>query len=1025
MTNNQLPKVGQLERKTQNRIVKLFQDRLGYKYLGNWEDRESNSNIEEDLLRAYLKGTKKYSDKVIDKAINKLQKTASNQTLGLYDLNKNVYGRLRYGISIQEELGKHNQEVNFIDWENPKNNHFAIAEEVTIKGKRTKRPDIVLYVNGIALGVIELKRSTVSVSKGIRQNIGNQKDAFIKSFFATMQLLMAGNDTEGLHYGTTESSEDFYWTWNPKDPDFADESNRLDRHIMQMCQKKRLLEIIHDFIIFDSGIKKICRHNQYFGVKAAQKYVKRNGGGIIWHTQGSGKSLTMVWLAKWIREHIADARVILLTDRIELDEQIEGVFKGVNEDIYRTKSGRGLLNQLGEKDNWLIASLVHKFSRFGSNRDQSVDEYIQDLKKNLPSDFKAQGNIFVFVDECHRSHTGKMHQAMKSILPNATFIGFTGTPLLKMDKTNSIAVWGRYIHEYKYNEAVVDKVVLDLRYEARRVPQRITDQKKIDEFFDRKTQGLTEYAKVQLKKRWGTMQALLSSADRMKRIVFDIIDDFEEKPRLASGRGNAMLIASSIYEACQYYDIFQSQGFDKCAVITSYEPNALDTQSREYAIYEKMLDRYRPIERKSNESETAAFERVIKKKFVEQPGQMQLLIVVDKLLTGFNTPPTTYLYIDKNMQDHGLFQAICRVNRLHGYGDDKKDYGYIIDYRDLFKKLEKAVVDYTSEAFSGFEKDDVLGLLKDRYEEGRKDLDEALEVVRALCELVQPPKEHADYIRYFCGDTENPYSLKENEAKRVELYKSTGRLLRAYADIANDMKEAGYNEEQAETISKEVTHYEQVRTEIRLASGDHIDLKKFEPAMRALMDRYISASESEKLTSFDDKSLVELLVNEGADALKDLPEVIRKNKEAIAEVIENNVRKLITDEMPTNPRYYQQMSVLLEELVMRRKQADLEYQKYLAEIIALSKKVRNPSESEQYPSSIDTRGKQALFDNLNGDEAIALAIHKAVLNSRRDDWRGEFMKEKEVKKAVKKVAPDLSEKEFKGLFEIIKNQHEY
>ena len=1019
---NQIPKVGQLEKATQERIVKLFQERLSYRYLGNWEDREGNSNIEEELLREYLKSTNKYSQTLIDKAIYELQKAAGNQIVDLFDLNKEVYGRLRYGVSIREEVGEHSQTVYFIDWKNPENNHFAIAEEVTIRGNKEKRPDIVIYVNGIALGVIELKRSIVSVSEGIRQNIGNQKNEYIKQFFATTQLLMAGNDTEGLHYGTTKTSEEYYWTRNPKDPDFKDEQNRLDRHIMQMCQKKRFLEIIHDFSIFDNGIKKVCRHNQYFGVKAAQDYVRQNKGGIIWHTQGSGKSLTMVWLAKWLRENITDSRVVLLTDRVELDEQIESVFKGVDEDVYRTKSGRGLIAQLGKKDNWLIASLVHKFSRFGSAVEQDVDDYIQDLKRNLPTDFKAQGNIFVFVDECHRSHTGKMHEAMKAILPNATFIGFTGTPLLKMDKTNSIAVWGGFIHQYKYDEGVRDRVVLDLRYESRKVPQRITDQDKIDEYFDRKTQGLTEYAKVQLKKKWGTMQALLSSADRMKRIVFDIIDDFEQKPRLVSGRGNAILVASSIYEACQYYDTFQTQGFEKCAVITSYEPNALDTESREYAIYQKMLDKYRPLERSSEETETEAFERIIKKKFVDQPGQMQLLIVVDKLLTGFDTPPTTYLYVDKNMQDHGLFQAICRVNRLHG---DDKDYGYIIDYRDLFKKLEKAVVDYTSEAFSNFDKEDVLGLLKDRFDEARKDLDEALETVRALCEPVQPPKDHPDYIRYFCGNTENPYSLKENENKRVELYKSVGKLLRAYADIANEMNDAGYSKKQSEDIAKEVTHYEQVRTEVRLASGDHIDLKKYEPAMRALMDRYISADESEKLTSFDDKSLVELLVDKGTNAFADFPEAIKHNQEAIAETIENNVRKLITDETPTNPRYYQQMSILLEELVKQRKQADIEYQEYLKKIIELSKQVRDPGESVQYPDDIDTNGKRALFDNLNSDKVRALAISEAILSSRSDDWRGHPLKERAIKMAIKRAYGEISDDELKALFEIVKNQYEY
>lgn len=1019
---NQSPQVGQIERKTQNRIVKVFCDLLGYDYLGNWEDRENNSNIEEEYLRAYFAKTKKHSDKVIDKAIAELKKTASNQVMSLYNLNKEVYGLLRYGVKVKESLGLRNQTVELIDWKNWQNNHFAIAEEVTIKGNRTKRPDIVLYVNGIALSVIELKRSTVSVSEGIRQNIGNQNNAFIQNFFGTVQLVMAGNDAEGLKYGTTETTEDYYLTWNTKDLDFAEEPNRLDRHVMQVCQKSRLLEIAHDFIIFDSGIKKTCRHNQYFGTKSAQEYIKRHEGGIIWHTQGSGKSLTMVWLAKWIRENMTDARVLLLTDRVELDEQIERVFNGVDEKMHRAKNGTDLMKQLNTKEQWLIGSLVHKFGRFSDNPNQNVDDYLKEIKASLPSDFSAKGDIFVFVDECHRSHGGLLHDAMKELLPNATFIGFTGTPLLKIDKTNSIAVWGKYIHEYKYNQAVADKVVLDLRYEARRVDQNITSQEKIDEWFEERTSGLTDVAKAELKKRWGTMQSLLSSKSRLEKVVFDIIDDFYKKPRLQSGRGNAMLIASSIYEACQYYRIFQTQGFSKCAVVTSYEPGALSTESPEYAIYEEMLNKHRPLEKKSGESDTDAFERLIKKRFVKEPGQMQLLIVVDKLLTGFDAPSASYLYVDKNMQDHGLFQAICRVNRLDG---EDKDYGYIIDYRDLFKKLESAVADYTSEAFAGFEQEDVLGLLKDRFLEGKKDLDEALETVRALCESVQPPKGSAEYIRYFCGDVENPYALKENEIKRVRLYKSVSRLLRTYADIANDMKEAGYNQDQIAVIGKEVEHYEKVRTEVKLASGDYIDLKKYEPAMRALIDRYISASESEKLSAFDDKSLVELMAEKGVDAIDSLPETIKQSEEAVAETIENNVRKLITDEMPTNPKYYQRMSELLDELVKKRKQADLEYRKYLDEIIALSKKVKNPSESESYPNEIDTRGKQALYDNLGKDQAKAESIHDAIMESRSDDWRGHPLKERKIKIAIQKVLSEITEQELKDLFEIIKNQNEY
>jgi type I restriction enzyme, R subunit len=999
--------VGQLERKTQNRIVALFRDRLGYEYLGNWEEREGNSKIEEQYLRAFLTRSG-YSDKLINKAIAELKRAAGSQATSLYDLNKKVYGLLRYGVKAKEELGENTKTLWLIDWEKPENNHFAIAEEVTVRGFRTKRPDIVLYVNGIAVGVLELKRSIVSVSEGIRQNIGNQRDEFIKTFFATMHLIMAGNDTEGLRYGTTESLEEYYLTW--KEPGFEHES-RLDRHLLQLCNKERLLEIIHDFIVFDTGIKKICRHNQYYGVRASQEFVKRHDSGIIWHTQGSGKSLTMVWLAKWIREHVTDSRILVLTDRTELDEQIEGVFFGVDEKIYRTKSCRDLVNQLNIKEKWLMCSLIHKFGWRSEANEEDIDKYLAEMKRDLPSGFEAKGDIFVFVDECHRSHTGKLHEAMQKILPRATFIGFTGTPLLKVDKSNSIAVWGPYIHTYKYDEAVADKVVLDLRYEARRVDQSIKSQAKIDAWFEERTQGLTDVARAELKRRWGTMQSLLSSGSRLEKVVFDILDDFFKKERLASGRGNAMLVASSIHEACRYYEIFQQNGFTKCAVVTSYEPGALNTADREYAIYQKML----------NGKTTEDFERDIKKAFIETPGQMQLLIVVDKLLTGFDAPPATYLFIDKNMQDHGLFQAICRVNRLDG---EDKEYGYIVDYRDLFKKLEDAVTEYTSGAFEGFDQKDVLGLLKDRLLEGKKDLEEALEIVRALCEPVAPPKDPAAYIRYFCGDVENPYSLKENEVKRVKLYRSVSHLLRVYADLANDMAKAGFGQGQAQTIGREVRHYEQVRMEIKLASGDYIDLKKYEPAMRTLIDRYIGADESEKLSSFNDMTLVDLIVKKGEEAINDLPEAVKQSREATAETIENNVRRLIIDEMPTNPKYYQRMSELLDELIKRRRQEDVAYQEYLAQIVALAKQVKDPAQSAHYPASINTKATQALYDNLGKDETKALAVHEAVMNSREDNWRGHLQKERKINIEISNALPESSDG-LKDLFEIIKNQHEY
>ncbi len=1024
--NIQNPKVGQIERKTQDRVVQFFQDSLGYDYLGDWEYRENNSCIETEYLTAFL--TKQgYSDSLITKALYEINKVAGDQVKSLYDINKEVYRLLRYGVKVKEGVGENTQNVWLIDWSNSQNNHFAIAEEVTVKGRNTKRPDIVLYINGIALGVIELKRSKVSVGEGIRQNLDNQKKIFIQGFFSCMQLVMAGNDTEGLRYGTIETPEKYYLNWKEETDLGKNIPNILDRQILQVCQKERFLEIIHDFMVFDKGVKKVCRQNQYFGIKEAQKSLKAREGGIIWHTQGSGKSLTMVWLTKWIKENITDSRVLIITDREELDSQIKKVFKGIGEDIYRTKSGRDLLKELNTKEKSLLCSLVHKFK--GKNQ-KDTDDYIMELKKNLPKNFKAKGDIYVFVDECHRTQSGKLNKAMKEILPNAIFVGFTGTPLLKKDKQKTIEIFGKYIHTYKFDEAVKDKVILDLRYEARDIDQKITSQDKIDAWFDAKTRGLTDFAKVELKKRWGTMQRVLSSYSRLNKIVSDILLDFETKPRLQSGNGNAMLVAGSIYEACKYYEIFQRGGFKKCAIVSSYDPTVSsikgettgeDEESdnlKKYEVYNQMIRSWFNLSenQKLTEKHIENFGDEVKKKFIEEPGQMKLLIVVDKLLTGFDAPSATYLYIDKSMRDHGLFQAICRVNRLDG---EDKEYGYIIDYKDLFKKLENAVDDYTSEAFDDFEKKEVDGLLKDRLEKEKERLDEALEVIRALCEGVSAPQESTQYIEYFCGD-----NLQNNEQKRVQLYKKTASLIRAFASLANEMNEAGYNNEEIRKIKQDVGHYTSVREEVQLASGDYIDLKAYEPAMRHLIDSYISAEESEKISAFDDMSLLQLIVERGIDkAIEALPRSIGKHKEAIAETIENNIRKLITDEQAVNPKFYERMSILLDELIEARRKQAITYQKYLKKVVELTNLVKGENGKNNYPVVLNTRAKQALYDNLNEDEDLALVIDEVVRTTKKDSWRGNRIKEREVKNALKTHIQD--KKKLEQVFEIIKNQDEY
>jgi type I restriction enzyme R subunit len=1009
--------VGQIERATQNRVVALFRDRLGYRYLGNWEEREGNSNIEPDLLRQFLREKQGCDQALIERALRFLARAAGDTSKSLYDRNRAVYELLRYGVKVKTGVGENTRTIWLIDWACPERNDFAVAEEVTVlradARAYTKRPDVVLYVNGIALGVLELKRSTVSVAEGIRQNLDNQKKVFIQHFFSTMQWVMAGNDTEGLRYGTIETREKYYLTWKED----STVENPLDRALIQLCGKARFLELVHDFIVFDAGTKKVCRHNQYFGVRASQEHVKRREGGIIWHTQGSGKSLTMVWLTKWIREHVNDARVLIVTDRMELDEQIEKVFLGVKEEIYRTRSCADLVGTLNATAPWLVCSLIHKFgNREDGEEVGDIPGYIAELRRALPSGFAVKGNLFVFVDECHRTQSGELHKAMKAILPSAMFIGFTGTPLLKADKQRSIEVFGRYIHTYKFDEAVKDKVVLDLRYEARDIDQNITSQARIDQWFEAKTKGLTDLAKAQLKQRWGTMQKVLSCQDRLEKIVADILMDFARCDRLASGRGNALLVSGSIYQACKFYELFdQTDLAGKCAIITSYKPSPNDLKGeetgeglteklRQYGIYQKMLAAWFNEAPEAAINKVEEFEKAVKKKFIDEPGQMKLLIVVDKLLTGFDAPPATYLYIDKKMQDHGLFQAICRVNRLDG---DDKEYGYIIDYKDLFMSLEGAVQDYTSGAFDGYDKEDVAGLLENRLDKARERLEETREAVKALCEPVETPKDSAAYLRYFCAkDSGNAGQLKENEPDRLALYKHVAALVRAYANLANELKEAGYTDAEVAALKAEVDHFEKVRSEVKLASGDYIDLKMYEPAMRHLIDTYIRAEESEKVSAFDDLSLIQLIIERGPEAVEMLPDGIRKDKEAVAETIENNVRRLIIDESPINPKYYEKMSQLLDALIEQRKQEALDYQEYLKRIVELTRRAKNPT-VDSYPKTLNTPAKRAFFDNLGKNEELAVAIDAAVAGSRQDDWRSNPFKVKKVRNAIRTAIQDF------------------
>lgn len=1031
--------IGEPERPVQNRLLALFKEKLKYEYLGNYEYRTCNRNIERKLLFDYLMSTKKWSGDEAKRAITKLEKEAYCTPQNMQEKNEKVYSLLRYGVNVSPDVGTKKITVNLIDWEHPDKNQFYIAEEVTINSSTpdsfTKRPDLVIYVNGIALAVMELKRSKVSVHDGIRQTIGNQQENFIRPFFSTVQLLFAGNDSQGLYYGVIDTPEKFWLRW--KEPD-ASIPNELDRSVTQWFNKERLLEMIHDFLVFDAGVKKVCRPNQYFAVKAAQPRCEKKEGGVIWEAQGSGKSLIMVWLAEWIHENIDNSRVVIITDREELDEQISDGFKDTGETIARAKSGAGLIGMLNEEAPWLLCTLIHKFGKknvegkgdmAGVKSEIPLEKYLEEIVAQLPQGFKAKGNIFVFIDECHRTQGGYLHEAMKTIMgKDVMMIGFTGTPLLHTQKKDTWQTFGPLIHAYRFNEAVEDGVILDLRYESRKVDQFLGNKDKIDAWFEKKTKGLNKVAAARLKGRWATMQNIFSSRQRIDAVVGDICLDMDTTPMLVNRRGNAILVADSIYQACRYWDAFQKTALKgHCAVITSFEAKADDINMAssgenesedeyKYRIYKEMTDGHKSV---------SAFEAYAKKDFIDHPKNMRLLIVVDKLLTGFDAPSACVLYIDKHMENHNLFQAICRVNRVDG---EDKEYGYIVDYQNLFECISGAIGDYTSDgaALSGYDKEDIEGYIKEKNKACRKDLEEAKEQVEVLLALVHPQTREG-FFRYFVYDDNAPEEemdkqLDDNAEKRSKLYKYVRRYLNCYANLANSLEDMGYSEAERKEYAECAKKYDALKREIELRSNDHIDMRRYEPDMRQVLDLYVKAEDSEVIAKLDDTSFLDIVAAQNEEQLNDLPDELKDEYgRASAETVEANLREVIRKDSPFNPAYYGKLSIILQELIDKRKKEMLDYEEYMKELIELVKKARGKS-ANSYPESIKTPGMRALYDNLGQNEYLAIRAHEVIKENALVGFRDNRLKQRKLIKALAKL---LGDEMAQKIYDIIKLHDEY
>lgn len=1028
------------EKKLQNRVLHWLIDDLGYTYLGNLEDID-NTPVKEELLKANLE-KRGYTDDQIKTAISELVGKVTNQADTLYQINRSVYSLLRYGRQGVKDKNGHRQTVYYIDWNDIDKNDFFVAEEVSVlrfDQATRKRPDVVLYINGIALAVFELKSSYVSAGKGIRQLLQNQKRENILNFFSTMQFLFAGNEAEGLLYGTTETPEKYYLKWK-EDKKATDnlsaiikllqvkKPNRLRDGVVSFCQKERFLSLIHDFVIYDAGTKKVCRHNQYFANIAARKRIQDSEGGIIWNTQGSGKSLIMVWLTKWIIENISDSRVVIITDRDELDDQIESLFIDVEEKVRRAKSCDDLRAILDRNEDSIVCSLIHKYGH-NAGKQADIDQYRKELLKNLPKDFRAKGHIIAFIDECHRTNSGKLHEAVKALMPDATLIGFTGTPLLKTDKKSSLEAFGTYIHTYKFDEGVADGVVLDLRYEARDVDQDLSSQDKVDLWFEQKTQGLTERAKLWLKQSWTSINKLYSSKQRLEKIASDIVFDMSLKPRLKDDRGTAMLVANSIYEACKYWEIFMSMGFTKCAIVTSYEPTTQSVRTATSDLSQESEEEYKKkiYERMLGDEKLATFEKRVKEQFKNEPAQMKLLIVVDKLLTGFDAPSATYLYIDKSMRDHDLFQAICRVNRPDG---EDKDYGYIVDYMDLFRNVQLAVADYTSEAFDGYDKEDVEGLIKNRHDEAKSELEGTLTSLEALVENVPDPQADTDFIEYFCGeDSEDD----EKTARRDTLYALTASLSRSFANCCDRLvADYGYSEDDVNYLRGEISGYNKIKEMIKLASCDYIDLKPYEVDMRYILDTYIRAEDTRVVSELGNMSIVELLLQgkttTPVDLVKDLP----GNNEAKAETIDNNLQHEIVKKMSSNSVYYGKLSEMLKKIIMQRKVEAMSYEEYLRQVVELAEAILHPETNGRYPDEIkDSAARRALYDYFEENVELTIDVDGAIRVSIQPDWKRNFQKQQRIRLAIYKklllhmYAEDRATEETNNVFDIAQRQEEY
>lgn len=1004
----------QKEREYQNALVKRFQEELGYTYLGNWQYAKganvnnmgvANSPILDDEVRSFLKEQGR-TEMQIEDVLVKLKDKArlgDSKMSSLIQCNTDLYDTLIMGIKSQPSPEENHEDVMFFDFDHPQNNHFAIAEEVSyidpLLGKN-KRPDIVVYVNGIALAVIELKRSLVNYEEGIKQHLSNERD-FIPSFFTTTQFTIASNDDVEFRYGTIGTPLPFWCKWKRDTNKVGDTITEKEAYRL-FFDKENFMFFFHYGVLNDGGIKKVLRPHQIYAIKAAAKRMPQKESGVIWHSQGSGKSLTMVALASYIQKNFSNPRVVVITDRKELDLQLAGTFvKGGNK-LHHAESCSDLLDTLNKGDEWLICSLIHKFGAHKHNdeaeKDESgtkvsLDEYLNELQtiidKKYGNHFSVKGdNIFVFVDECHRTQSGRLHEAMRAIMgKEVMLIGFTGTPLLKKDKGDpynaiksmSERTFGSYIHKYLHKQAVEDKVILDLQYEYRNVEQQLTSKEKIDQKLAALTAGreLTPEQKQMVEERWATMERIYSTKERIERIGYSILDDLNYG-LLKHDWCNAMLIAGSIFQAYRYYKFFSSSDLKgRCAVVTSYDPTDSDIANNSADNNKTTEAKFKYDWAKKSFEEAGVknadeYEKWAKELFVKRPAQMKLLIVVNKLLTGFDAPCATILYIDNEIKDHTLFQAVCRVNRLgEDIKDDKgdiivkthKEFGRIVDFKNLFSSIENVVTKFNdSSGFEGLDDVDIDGLLDSAVNKCKEKLlavTEAYEGLKTIWESkslndLEALSEY--YIKEYDGE-------EPAQARRNIMYSITGSMVTAYNNMSDYFSKTDFTAEQINHFASLSREAGTVQRKVKQKSGDDFDPKTLDPDMRQLLDQHIRAEDAETfIPSSADFSFLDL-INDSTDTKEATEKAIHEaggNANGAAEAIEGKARRVNTDWNSGDAEEYKlfsdKLQALLEELKARNATAK-------EKIEALIEHIKAIKHGNDAPSDLANRRSKALWNN--------------------------------------------------------------